>query len=83
MFKVYFTLNVLFTYLHLSNSVVGILLYGPPGCGKTLVAKAVSTELNVSFLSVKGPELLNMYIGQSEENVRKGLYSHRQKAKDL
>lgn len=50
----------------------GILLYGPPGCGKTLVAKAVSTELNVSFLSVKGPELLNMYIGQSEENVRKG-----------
>lgn len=49
----------------------GILLYGPPGCGKTLVAKAVSTELNVSFLSVKGPELLNMYIGQSEENVRK------------
>ncbi|XP_048486153.1 peroxisome assembly factor 2 [Plutella xylostella] len=49
----------------------GILLYGPPGCGKTLVAKAVSTEMNVSFLSVKGPELLNMYIGQSEENVRK------------
>lgn len=48
------------------------MLYGPPGCGKTLVAKAVSTELNVSFLSVKGPELLNMYIGQSEENVRKG-----------
>lgn len=47
-------------------------MYGPPGCGKTLVAKAVSTELNVSFLSVKGPELLNMYIGQSEENVRKG-----------
>ncbi|CAH2045210.1 unnamed protein product, partial [Iphiclides podalirius] len=51
--------------------ISGILLYGPPGCGKTLVAKAVSTELNVSFLSVKGPELLNMYIGQSEENVRK------------
>lgn len=54
-------------------NISGILLYGPPGCGKTLVAKAVSTELNVSFLSVKGPELLNMYIGQSEENVRKGL----------
>lgn len=52
---------------------LGILLYGPPGCGKTLVAKAVSTELNVSFMSVKGPELLNMYIGQSEENVRKGI----------
>ncbi|KAJ2953376.1 hypothetical protein O0L34_g966 [Tuta absoluta] len=62
-------------YPHLfKNSTLkrsGILLYGPPGCGKTLVAKAVSTELNVSFLSVKGPELLNMYIGQSEENVRK------------
>ncbi|KAL0819563.1 hypothetical protein ABMA28_007655 [Loxostege sticticalis] len=55
----------------------GILLYGPPGCGKTLVAKAVSTELNVSFLSVKGPELLNMYIGQSEENVRKVFESAR------
>ncbi|CAF4868376.1 unnamed protein product [Pieris macdunnoughi] len=55
----------------------GILLYGPPGCGKTLVAKAVSTELNVSFMSVKGPELLNMYIGQSEENVRKVFESAR------
>ncbi|XP_068618960.1 peroxisomal ATPase PEX6 isoform X2 [Battus philenor] len=55
----------------------GLLLYGPPGCGKTLVAKAVSTELNVSFLSVKGPELLNMYIGQSEENVRKVFESAR------
>lgn len=48
----------------------GILLYGPPGVGKTLLAKAVATELNLNFLSVKGPELLNMYIGQSEENVR-------------
>ncbi|XP_052756516.1 peroxisomal biogenesis factor 6 [Galleria mellonella] len=68
-------------YPHLfKNSTLkrsGILLYGPPGCGKTLVAKAVSTELNVSFLSVKGPELLNMYIGQSEENVRKVFESAR------
>ena len=48
----------------------GILLYGPPGVGKTLLAKAVATELKLNFLSVKGPELLNMYIGQSEENVR-------------
>ena len=48
----------------------GILMYGPPGVGKTLIAKAVATECNMSFISVKGPELLNMYVGQSEENVR-------------
>ncbi|XP_055541680.1 peroxisomal ATPase PEX6 [Wyeomyia smithii] len=48
----------------------GILLYGPPGTGKTLIAKAVATECNLSFLSVQGPELLNMYVGQSERNVR-------------
>ncbi|KPP74938.1 peroxisome assembly factor 2-like [Scleropages formosus] len=48
----------------------GLLLYGPPGTGKTLLAKAVATECSMTFLSVKGPELLNMYVGQSEENVR-------------
>ncbi|XP_033106411.1 peroxisome assembly factor 2-like isoform X2 [Anneissia japonica] len=48
----------------------GILLYGPPGTGKTLLAKAVATECSLNFLSVKGPELINMYVGQSEENVR-------------
>ncbi|CAN8004679.1 unnamed protein product, partial [Ixodes hexagonus] len=48
----------------------GVLLYGPPGTGKTLLAKAVATECSLSFLSVKGPELINMYVGQSEENVR-------------
>ncbi|XP_063613596.1 peroxisomal ATPase PEX6-like isoform X2 [Penaeus indicus] len=48
----------------------GVLLYGPPGTGKTLLAKAVATECGLNFLSVKGPELLNMYVGQSEENVR-------------
>ncbi|XP_060844894.1 peroxisomal ATPase PEX6 [Rhopalosiphum padi] len=48
----------------------GILLYGPPGTGKTLLAKAVATECKYNFLSIKGPELLNMYIGQSEANVR-------------
>jgi len=48
----------------------GVLLYGPPGVGKTLLAKAVATECSLNFLSVKGPELLNMYVGQSEENVR-------------
>ncbi|XP_077460603.1 peroxisomal ATPase PEX6 isoform X2 [Stigmatopora argus] len=48
----------------------GVLLHGPPGTGKTLLAKAVATECAMTFLSVKGPELLNMYVGQSEENVR-------------
>ncbi|XP_076029394.1 peroxisomal biogenesis factor 6 [Oratosquilla oratoria] len=48
----------------------GVLLYGPPGTGKTLLAKAVATECGLNFMSVKGPELLNMYVGQSEENVR-------------
>ncbi|KAJ3374848.1 peroxisomal assembly protein [Allomyces arbusculus] len=49
----------------------GVLLYGPPGTGKTLVAKAVATECQLNFLSVKGPELINMYIGESEANVRR------------
>ena len=48
----------------------GILLYGPPGTGKTLLAKAVATECHLNFISVKGPELINMYIGESEKNVR-------------
>ncbi|KAJ8898828.1 hypothetical protein K2173_007253 [Erythroxylum novogranatense] len=48
----------------------GILLYGPPGTGKTLLAKAVATECSLNFLSVKGPELINMYIGESEKNIR-------------
>ncbi|XP_048737243.1 peroxisomal ATPase PEX6-like isoform X2 [Ostrea edulis] len=48
----------------------GILFYGPPGTGKTLLAKAIATECSLNFLSVKGPELINMYVGQSEQNVR-------------
>ncbi|WAR19127.1 PEX6-like protein [Mya arenaria] len=48
----------------------GVLLYGPPGTGKTLLAKAVATECSLNFLSVKGPELINMYVGQSEQNIR-------------
>uniref|UniRef100_A0A1I7VRC9 Peroxisomal ATPase PEX6 n=1 Tax=Loa loa TaxID=7209 RepID=A0A1I7VRC9_LOALO len=49
----------------------GVLLYGPPGCGKTLIAKAIANQFKITFLSVKGPELLNKYVGQSEANVRK------------
>lgn len=49
----------------------GILLYGPPGCGKTLIAKAIANEINAHFVPVKGPEILNKYVGQSEANLRK------------
>ncbi|CAB4064299.1 RIX7 [Lepeophtheirus salmonis] len=48
----------------------GILLCGPPGCGKTLLAKAVANQAGINFISVKGPELLNMYVGESERAVR-------------
>jgi ribosome biogenesis ATPase len=48
----------------------GILLYGPPGCGKTLVAKAVANESRANFISIKGPELLNKWVGESERAVR-------------
>jgi len=48
----------------------GLLLYGPPGCGKTLLASAVAKECGLNFISIKGPELLNKYIGQSEASVR-------------
>lgn len=48
----------------------GLLLYGPPGSGKTLLAKAIANECSMNFISVKGPELLNMYVGESEKNIR-------------
>lgn len=48
----------------------GVLFYGPPGCGKTLLAKAVAHECSSNFISVKGPELLTMWFGESEANVR-------------
>lgn len=48
----------------------GVLLCGPPGCGKTLIAKAIANEAGINFISVKGPELLNMYVGESERAVR-------------
>lgn len=48
----------------------GVLFYGPPGCGKTLLAKAIATECQANFISIKGPELLTMWFGESEANVR-------------
>eukprot|EP00897_Mesotaenium_endlicherianum_P004051 jgi/Mesen1/3674/ME000202S02761 len=48
----------------------GVLLYGPPGCGKTLVAKAIANDAGANFISIKGPELLNKYVGESERAVR-------------
>ncbi|CAN0364833.1 unnamed protein product, partial [Laminaria digitata] len=48
----------------------GALLYGPPGCGKTLLAGAVAAECGLNFISVKGPEVLDKYIGASEQAVR-------------
>ncbi len=48
----------------------GVLLYGPPGTGKTLLAKAVATESGVNFIAVKGPEILTMWVGESERKIR-------------
>jgi len=46
------------------------LLFGPPGTGKTLLVKCIAKECKLAFLNIKGPELLNMYIGESEKNIR-------------
>ncbi|KAJ7055194.1 P-loop containing nucleoside triphosphate hydrolase protein [Mycena amicta] len=48
----------------------GVLFYGPPGTGKTMLAKAIANECNANFISIKGPELLTMWFGESEANVR-------------
>ena len=58
----------------------GILLYGPPGCGKTLLAKAVATESGANFISVKGPEILSKWVGESEKAVREIFSKARQAA---
>jgi transitional endoplasmic reticulum ATPase len=58
----------------------GVLLYGPPGCGKTLLAKAIANECKVNFISIKGPELLTMWFGESEANVREVFEKARQSA---
>ena len=58
----------------------GILISGPPGCGKTLLAKAIANESGVNFISVKGPALLSKYVGESERGVREVFRKARQAA---
>jgi transitional endoplasmic reticulum ATPase len=58
----------------------GILLYGPPGTGKTLLAKAVANESNANFISVKGPQILSKYVGESEKAIRDTFKKARQVA---
>ncbi|RLM72323.1 CDC48 family AAA ATPase [Halorubrum sp. Atlit-26R] len=58
----------------------GVLMYGPPGTGKTLLAKAVANESESNFISIKGPELLNKYVGESEKGVREVFSKARENA---
>ncbi|CBZ54571.1 putative ATPase, AAA family domain-containing protein [Neospora caninum Liverpool] len=58
----------------------GVLLYGPPGCSKTMMAKAVATESKMNFISVKGPELFSKWVGESERAVREVFRKARQNA---
>ena len=58
----------------------GVLLSGPPGCGKTLIAKAIATESQVNFISVKGPALMSKYVGESEKGLRDIFRKARQAA---
>ncbi len=61
----------------------GILLYGPPGTGKTLLAKAVATETACNFLYIKGPEIINKYVGESEKMIRKLFEKARQNSPSI
>ncbi len=56
----------------------GVLLFGPPGCGKTLLAKAIASESDANFISVKGPELISKWVGESEKGIRKIFRKARQ-----
>ncbi|XP_005176271.1 ATPase family gene 2 protein homolog A [Musca domestica] len=61
----------------------GILMYGPPGCSKTMIAKALATESQLNFLSIKGPELFSMWVGESERAVREVFRKARQVAPSI
>ncbi|MBU2100344.1 CDC48 family AAA ATPase [Candidatus Micrarchaeota archaeon] len=62
------------------NPPKGVLLYGPPGTGKTLLAKAVATESEANFISIKGPELVSRWVGETERGIRKIFKKARQVA---
>jgi transitional endoplasmic reticulum ATPase len=62
------------------NAAKGVMMYGPPGTGKTLLAKAVANEAESNFISIKGPELLNKYVGESEKGVREVFSKARENA---
>jgi len=61
----------------------GVLLYGPPGTGKTLLAKAIATETNANFISIKGPEIFNKWVGESERKIRDIFKKARQLAPSI
>ena len=61
----------------------GILLYGPPGTGKTLLAKAVATESKANFISIKGPEIMNKWVGESEKAIRQAFKKAKQVANSI
>jgi len=61
----------------------GILLFGPPGCGKTLLAKAIASETNSNFITVKGPEVFSKFVGESEKFVRNIFRKARQAAPSI
>jgi transitional endoplasmic reticulum ATPase len=69
----------LFTHMN-ATPPKGILLYGPPGTGKTMLAKAVATESQANFISIKGPEFLSKWVGESEKAVRETFRKARQAA---
>ncbi len=61
----------------------GVLMYGPPGCGKTLLAKAVANESEANFILVKGPELISKWVGDSEKGIREIFKKARQSAPSI
>jgi len=68
-----------FTKLNI-EPIKGILLYGPPGTGKTMLAKAIANETEANFISIRGPELFNKWLGESEKAIRKIFYKAKQTA---